>query len=73
MIIVREGQVVSDLRPACPGEFLLRGIAPPEASFGPDLLKLQVSFLLWFVKAASMQRAWTLATDAWKASAQLIR
>ena len=43
MVIMREGQVVSELRPACPAEYLLRGVVPPEASFGPDLLKLQVA------------------------------
>ena len=40
---MREGQVVSILRPASPAECLQRGIAPPAVSSGPELLKLQVS------------------------------
>ena len=43
MVLIREGQVVSLLRPASPAEYLQRGIAPPAACFGPELLKLQVA------------------------------
>ncbi len=46
LILIRDGHIASQLRPACPAEYLLRGIAPPAATFGPELLKLQACLLL---------------------------